>query len=149
MILATAARPRPAAPAVLTYHLKPGTFLSSGTAYPVTASRTAGCPCPGSRTCTSPTNFRRTRPPATVVPLPAGGISLHAAGVGGGVQHAAAAGHGADPAERPRRPHRDVVAPAPQVPGDRLADTLLHVEGLRGGLARVERRRHVPGVERR
>src|SRR6185437_4903940 len=76
------------------------------------------------------------------------GVALHAAGVGGGVQDAVAAGYRADPAQGPGRADGDQVAAAAEVLDDRLADPRLDVQGQGLGLARVERRRHVRGVER-
>jgi hypothetical protein len=54
--------------------------------------------------------------------LAAGGVALHAARVGGGVQDPVAAGDSADPAERPGRADVDQVAPPSQVLDHRGAD---------------------------
>ena len=79
----------------------------------------------------------------------ADGVPLHAAGVGGRVEHPAIPGHRADPAQRPRRPHRDLVPQAAQLgqhPRSRRAPPREPPAATdsRG----VERRREVPGVER-
>src|SRR5579875_1409533 len=77
----------------------------------------------------------------------ADGVALHAARVRRGVQHAAAAGHGAHPAERPGRGHVDVVPAAAQFGDDVGTGAFLDVEGARRRLTRVEGGREVPGVE--
>src|SRR6266550_2495154 len=81
--------------------------------------------------------------------LAAYGVALHAAGVGGGVEDAVTAGHRADPAQGPGRADVDQVAAAAEFGDHRFADPRLDVQGPGLGLARVERRRHVRGVERR
>src|SRR5581483_93128 len=77
------------------------------------------------------------------------GVALHAAGVGGGVEHAVAAGHRAHPAERPGRPDVHDVPPSAQLRNNVRPDPGLDVEHLRLRLAGVERGWHVRRVERR
>ena len=81
-----------------------------------------------------------------LIVLPRDGVALHAARVRGRTQLVALARDGADPPERPRAGHGDVVAAAAEV-GDRLvAEPRLDRERARLEAARVERRDQVIGV---
>ena len=78
-----------------------------------------------------------------------GGVTLHAAGVRGGLQLSLIAGDRSYAAERPGPPHGDVVAAGPEL-GDRVvAAPRLHGERAELRPAREERAREVVGVELR
>src|SRR5262245_25170181 len=81
--------------------------------------------------------------------LPACGVTLHAAGVGGGVEQAIPAGDSADPAEGPRALDLDVMATAAQFGDCSVPHPGLHVKASGVGVTRVERRREMRRVERR